>query len=107
MESNEEIDLTFEIIKEESGLLIIKPSRSFNQDEFFEFIQGDDLFFKDLYYYHSGIDGWIYLYDSNKNLVYPMDDYGYNLFRDLKNGKSIEIMGRENNDDYTDYEWNE
>jgi hypothetical protein len=105
--TEETIELTFEITKEESGMLIIKPSRSFTEDEFYDFIQGDDLFFKDLYYYHSCVDMWQFIYDANKNLVYIMDDYGYNLLSDLQKGKEIKVMGRENNEDYQGYEWNE
>lgn len=42
----------------------------------------------------------------NHQLVWPMDDYGYDLIRDLQMGKTVEVMGR-SNDDYQEYEWNE
>jgi len=100
------IELSFDITKMDDGMLIIKPSRSFSRDELFDdLIMGDDLFWNDLEYYHSGVDAWQYIYDANRDLLYPMDDYGYDLFCDLMKGDEIKVMGRENNSDYEGYEW--
>lgn len=91
------------IEKFDNGMLKIEPE---GERTFYDIAMSDDLFWKDLSLYHSCMDGWTYLYDANRNLVYPMNDYGYDLIRDLIKGKSIEVMGKDNDSDYSDYEWN-
>ena len=65
------------------------------------------LFWKDMEFYHSNTDGWLYIVSMNHQLVFPMNDYGYDLIHDLMTGKDISVMGRDNLPDYADYEWNE
>ena len=102
-----DVELSFDIDINDEGLLTIHPSRQFNDKELIcEFI-GEALFWKDLYFYHSSMDGWKYIVSMNHQLVFPMDDYGYDLIRDLMEGKNISVMGRDNLSDYSDYEWNE
>lgn len=88
-------------------LLTIKPSRPFTRNELYDEFIEETLFWKDMEFYHSNTDGWSYIVSMNHQLVFPMDDYGYDLIRDLMKGKDISVMGRDNLPDYADYEWNE
>lgn len=98
-------ELTFDI-ELINDLLTITPSRSFTPEELIKEFFGDALFWKDMYFYESHIDGWSYIHDSHNDYVYPMNDYGYNLISDLMKGKQIKVMNKPNDEDYKDYEWN-
>jgi len=58
----------------------------------------DELFWNDLYIESS--DGWLYLHDANRDEVCCVDDYGYNLFNELKTGKKVIFHYRPNDPDY-------
>ena len=62
----------------------------------------DELFWNDIYIETS--DGWVYLHDTSRNKVCMVDSYGFNLFDDLKTGKTV-IFHYIDND--PDYEFNE
>lgn len=58
----------------------------------------DELFWNDIYIEFS--DGWTFLHDANKDKVCFVNDYGYNLFDDLKTGKTVIFHYRENDPEY-------
>lgn len=89
------------------GILTIKPSRPFTRNELYDAFIEEALFWKDMEFYHSNTDGWLYIVSMNHQLVFPMNDYGYDLIHDLMTDKDISVMGRDNLPDYADYEWNE
>lgn len=98
--------MDFDIELSDEGLLTITPPESYETDREFmvEFI--DSLFWEDMNYYHSSYDGWQYVVSMNHQLVFPLDDYGYDLMRDMRDGKKVEVMGRPM-DDYKEYEWHD
>lgn len=49
-----------------------------------------DMFMEDLYF-RLGEDGWTYIIDASTNLVYSVDDCGYNILSDMMTGKSIKL----------------
>jgi hypothetical protein len=93
-----DIDITGE------GLLTIAPSGP--EDDIDTWLNAfvDALFWEDIYFYPSGQDGWTYLVKCDQ--VFPMDDYGYDLIRDLRAGHPVSVMARDNLPDYAEYEWN-
>lgn len=91
------------ITKEEKGLKIAPD----NPMSIEEWLNEDEFFWNDLSFHHSNQDGWYYYYDANRDLVFPINDYGYDLFQDMLNGNTVEIEGRENDETYADYEWNQ
>ena len=99
-------EMSFDIKLSEEGLLTITPPEEvMDKDTFLtEFV--DSLFWKDMDFTVSHQDGWTYISSINHQLVRPMYDYGYDLIADLRAGKTVEIMGR-SNDEYQEYEWNE
>ncbi len=98
--------MSFDIELSEDGLLTITPPEEvMDKDTFLtEFV--DSLFWKDVVLTISHQDGWTYITSANHHLVWPMDDYWYDLIADLRTGKRVEVMGR-SNDEYQEYEWNE
>lgn len=73
----------------------------------FDIITSDDLFWNDLSFYESGHDGWSYLYDQNRDKVIMLDDYGFDLLKELLDKRQIELTYVDNGEDYQGYEWNE
>lgn len=59
---------------------------------------GDELFWNDIYIESS--DGWTYLHDTNRNQVCFVDGYHFNLFDDLRKGKTVIFHYRENDPEY-------
>jgi len=51
-------------------------------------VYDDDFFMSDLGL-HIASDGWKYIYDTNKGLVYSLDDYGYNHLDEILDGKEV------------------
>ena len=93
------------ITKQNNKLTLIKEKGE--KLNLIDFITGDDLFNNDLTYYHSYQDEWQYLYDANRNLVFTLDNYGWNAFDDLITNGTVTLDGAENtNELYGDYEWN-
>jgi len=101
-----ETDLEYEVEIKDDSLLTITPSRKVEGKEDWLAVLAEALFWLDMDYTHSDQDGWQYISHVNSQKVFPMDDYGYDLIRDLKEGKTIQVMGRDNLPDYEDYEWN-
>lgn len=98
--------MDFDIELSEEGLLTIIPQDTYVTKETFLVELIDSLFWEDMDMTISSQDGWTYISSLNHQLVWPMDDYGYDLIRDLRAGKKVEVMGR-SNDDYREYEWND
>lgn len=98
--------MNFDIELSEEGLLTITPQDTCTDKNTFLTELIDSLFWEDMDLTISSQDGWTYISSMNHQLVWPMDDYGYDLIRDLQMGKKVEVMGR-SNDDYQEYEWNE
>ncbi|OQA49713.1 MAG: hypothetical protein BWY45_03483 [Euryarchaeota archaeon ADurb.Bin294] len=98
--------MDFDIELSEEGLLTITPHDTYTDKNTFLTELIDSLFWEDMDLTISSQDGWTYISSMNHQLVWPMDDYGYDLIRDLQMGKKVEVMGR-SNDDYQEYEWNE
>ena len=59
---------------------------------------GDELFWNDIYISYS--DGWVYLHDTNRNEVCMVNDYGYDLFGELKKGKTVIFEYMPNDPEY-------
>jgi hypothetical protein len=78
-----------------------------NPDGIETIIYNDDVFWNDLYFYPSEVDGWLYIYDSNKGLVYPASDYGFDTLRELQDGSLVKLRGVPNNQEWEEYEWND
>ena len=70
-------------------------------------IQNEALFWADITFCGSMMDGWNYFYDANQNLVYPLNDYGYDLIDELIDKGTVTMYGRPNDGDYEGFEWNE
>lgn len=88
-------------IESNDNKLTIELEGKFNLLEFVEALNNDNLQF-----YHSMWDGWQYIYDIKRDLVFRLDDhYGYSEINNLKAYGSIVLDGFPNDDDYTDYEW--
>jgi len=90
------------VIKTEKHLLL----KLEDEKDYFDIITSDDLFWNDISFYHSNIDGWHFLYDANRNQVICIDDYGYNIINDLLENGYCYAEYKENGEDYQDYEWN-
>ena len=78
-----------------------------NETDFESIVMSEDLFWADLSFYHSHWDGWQYLYDANRNIVFLLTDYGFDELSTLLKKKQITLEGRPNDDVYDEYEWNE
>lgn len=72
-----------------------------------EILCSNDLFMADLYIYSSSVDGWLYIYDTNRNLVYWLNGYHFNEIDELLQGKSVILKSHKNDDTYEGYEWND
>ncbi len=92
--------------KKENGLYLeLEPEDS---RDYMDVIGSDDLFWNDLYFYHSQEDGWQYLYDVNTGKVIPIDDYGINRLDNLiKDGNVLMPYSTLDHEDFKDYEWNQ
>jgi translation initiation factor IF-1 len=62
------------------------------EKNFNEIANNDGLFWNDLHLFVSSMDGWAYLYDTNKNNLYCMTDYGYDNIADLLKGDMVKVM---------------
>lgn len=63
---------------------------------------------KDLDFYVSHQDGWQYIYDERKDVVYWVTDYNYDMWNELRKvGVAILKPHPNTKEDYGDYEWNE
>ena len=58
----------------------------------------DELFWNDIYIESS--NSWLYLNDTNRNQVCCVNDYGFDLFNELKTGKTVVFHYRENDPEY-------
>ena len=58
----------------------------------------DDLFWNDLYIETS--DGWLYLLDTNRNKVVPLNNYGWDAIRELNEGKTVILSYWDNDPEY-------
>jgi len=63
-----------------------------------DIIENEDLFWNDLYVQSS--DGWTYLLDTARNEVCMVDNYGFDLFSELRTGKTVVFYYIENNPEY-------
>ena len=90
------------IIKTKKHLLL----KLENEKNYFDCIENDDLFWNDISFWHSNIDGWQFFYDANRNQVIMIDDYGYNIIDELLENGYCYAEYKENEEDYQDYEWN-
>lgn len=61
------------------------------EKSFYDIATSDDLFWDDLSLFVSNMDGWMYLYDSNKDNLYCMTDYGYDHIADLIKGDMVKV----------------
>ena len=91
------------VIKTETTLII----KLEDEKTIYDIITAENLFWNDLTFYESNQDGWSYFYDANRNMVIMLDDYGFNLLKELLDKKEIELTYIENGEDYKCYEWNE
>lgn len=94
----------YEVVLSE-GVLKIIPESVPGKNWIEELVE--DLSWEDMDLYQSHEDGWTYITHMNSQLVFPMDDYGYDLMADIRAGKPIEVCGRDNLPDYEGYEWNQ
>ena len=78
-----------------------------DEDTIKQFLHASELFNNDLIVYLSQVDGWIYLYDANRDAVYRMNGYYHSFIHDLLSGKLVIADARPNDETYADYEWNE
>lgn len=68
----------------------------------------DELDEKGLEFHASSVDGWEYIYDPIKEVVYWATDYGHSMWRELRQKGSVTLTPHNNTkDDYDGYEWNE
>lgn len=77
-----------------------------NEKDIYDIIADENLSWNDLMFYESNMDGWRYLYDANRNQICIMNDYGYDEINELIEKKKIEIEYKDNDEDYSNYEWN-
>ncbi len=75
--------------------------------KFIDVIQNDDLFWEDIYFHHSSIDGWWYFYDANINKVMSLNDYGFDHIAELMEGKSVFLPYIDNDIEFAEFEWND
>jgi hypothetical protein len=69
---------------------------------FYDFVNSDDLFWNDLSYHISGLDGWSYLIDSNQDKVFPINDYHWSGLDELREKGRI-VLTAMDDDDAKDY----
>jgi hypothetical protein len=69
-------------------------------------LPGNPQTFPSLSFCHSNMDGWQFFYDANRNQVICIDDYGYNIIKDLLKNGYCYAEYKENDENYQDYEWN-
>jgi hypothetical protein len=63
---------------------------------------------KGLEFHASSVDGWEYIYDPIKEVVYWATDYGHSMWRELRQKGLVTLTPHENTkDNYDGYEWNE
>jgi hypothetical protein len=68
----------------------------------------DKLSDKDLSYYPSRVDGWDFIYDERYDVVYWATDYGFDMWRELREKGVVVLTPHENSKEhYEGYEWNE
>ena len=58
----------------------------------------EELFWNDLYIEFS--DGWKYLHDCNRDKVCFLDNYGFDVFNELRTGKTVVLHYRKNDPEY-------
>jgi len=61
------------------------------EKSYYGIASSDDLMWADLSLFVSSCDGWMYLYDSNKDLLYSINDYGYDNITDLIRGDMVKL----------------
>jgi len=61
------------------------------EKSYYDIAVSDDLMWADLSLFQSSVDGWGYLYDSNKDLLYSTNDYGYDHITDLIRGDMVKL----------------
>lgn len=83
--------------------LLLKLEKEKN---YYDIIISKDLFWNDIYFYCSAIDGWQYFYDANIDQIISIDDYKYNIINDLLNNGYCYAQYKQNID-YDEYEWNQ
>lgn len=94
----------FVIIKKQGNKLFLSLKKGASIPV--EWYYSDDLMFNDLSLEVSGLDGWSYLFDTNQNKVFPINDYHWDAMKELKEKGKVTLTAL-NNEDAKDYikEW--
>lgn len=69
------------------------------EKSYYDIAMSDGLMWADLSLFTSSVDGWMYLYDANKSLLYSINDYGYDNITDLIRGDMVKMMPLKHDDE--------
>ena len=95
------------LLTKEEDTLTIKLEDEDKGKTAYDIITDDEFFWKDLTFCSSNVDGWEFLFDANRNLVFRMNDYGWDWFTDLIRDREITLYGMPNDENFEGYEWTE